>query len=74
MVETAEATDTASNGQVGGIGSPTSAIVATSPEDDATPRLAEFQRKWRTVYATTTQLQAVGRKYQGWKTGKPGSK
>ena len=37
MVETVEATDTASNGQVGGTGSPTSATVATSPEEDAGP-------------------------------------
>ena len=37
MVETAEATDTASNRQVGGIGSPTEATVATSPEEDAAP-------------------------------------
>ena len=60
MVEAAEATDTASSGQVGGIGSPTLATVATSPEEDATPRAVEFWRKWRTVYATTTQLQVAG--------------
>ena len=44
MVETAEATHTASNGHVGETGSPTSAIVATSPEEDATPRPVEFWR------------------------------
>ena len=46
MVETVEATDTASNGQVGGTGSRTWATVATSPKEDATPRAVEFRRKW----------------------------
>ena len=72
--KTIEATDAASNGQAGGTGSPTLETVATSLAEDATPRAVEFRRRWRTVYTTTTQLQAAERKQQGWETGKPGSK
>ena len=74
MVETTEATDTASNGQVAGTGSSTSATVATSSEEDAAPRTVELRRRWRTVYATTTQLQTAGRKQHGPETGRLGSK
>ena len=65
MVETAEATDTASNGQVGGIGSPTSATVATSPEEDAAPRTVELRRRWRTVYATNHPATGSGAEAAG---------
>ena len=46
MVETTEATDTASKGQVGGTGSPTATAVGTSVEKDAAPRTVEFRRRW----------------------------
>ena len=60
MVETTEATDTASKGQVGGTGSPTATAVGTTTAKDAAPGTVEFRRRWRTVYATTTQLQTAG--------------
>ena len=60
MVETTEATDTASKGQVGGTDSPTAMAVGTTAAKDAAPGTVEFRRRWRTVYATTTQLQTAG--------------
>ena len=60
MVETTEATDIASKGQVGGTGSPTATAVGTTAEKDAAPGTVEFRRRWRTVNATATQLQTAG--------------